>query len=147
MGFNKFELNYKKIIFFSLLVFFVLLAYMSITKINGSQSSVFFESTPAKNIIINDKDNTLYNSTTPKDYMAFQDRLRDFITYTDGDISTSVNIKSVDVPFRDGSTTTVIVDIPSLKISGLKIFFDYDTNTFSIPSQNYTVPLYGAVYN
>ena len=90
------------------------------------------------------------SSLTDKDYLAFQDRLRDFVTKNNQSPVSDIEIKNVAIPIREGSATTITLNIPSLNMKNLIVVVDYvngPNGSFSIPSTGYLVPLYGQIYN
>jgi hypothetical protein len=137
---------FKIFVTVSLVIIFIIAVSTTIAKINTVGANPTIDSRNAYSINLIDKDKTLYSSTAPDDFKAIQDRLKDYITYQDGIPTTEVDVQKVDYPIRDGSVTTITLDIPSLNQKGLVVTFDSAAQPFaifSVPSKSYTVPLYG----
>lgn len=146
-------LNYFTVQRILRLLYLVILVIVFISTVNSvnakSQTSASYEPTMSPHLnLINTE--VISSSLTDKDYLAFQDRLRDFVTKNNQSPVSDVEITNVVVPVREGSATTITVNIPSLNVKNLVVIVDYangPNGSFSIPVAGYSVPLYGQTYN
>lgn len=89
-------------------------------------------------------------SLTTSDYIAYQDRLRDFVTYNNASPISKVEIVAVTAPERMGTATSITVKIASLQNQEFTTIMDYadgENGSFSVPTAQYKTTLYGRVYD
>lgn len=93
-----------------------------------------------------DKDGLLIKNVTSKDYFVIQERLSEYLESRKLDRTSTVTITTVNPYPRDGTKLDFKADIPALNIKGISFSVDYSYNPypkFSVPDENYFVPLYG----
>lgn len=93
-----------------------------------------------------DPEDKLLNNLTASDFAFIQDRFMEYLENQNKDISSEVTVVSVEPPYREQGPVKIVVNIPALNEQNLQVLVDYYTEpdpTFSIPSRNYSVSLYG----
>jgi hypothetical protein len=140
----------QKVLRIAYLLLLIVAFIMLVSGINSKlRVSTSYEPTLSPHLNLSNTE-AISSSLSGRDYLAFQDRLRDFVTRNNQSPVSNVEIKNVVVPVREGSVTTVTLKIPSVSKSDLVVLVDYangPNGLFSIPSSNYSVPLYGQSYN
>lgn len=138
-------LNNKKFLV-ALLVAFILLLVVIIT-IGVTKKQPEPNDTaivPASGLV--DPEDKLLNNVTASDFSYIQDRFMEFLESQNIDISSEVTIVSVEPPYREQGPVKIMVNIPAINEQNMEVLVDYYTEpdpTFSIPSKNYSISLYG----